>query len=143
MGEIGYYLDASYLVSLLTREPSSDRAAAFAAQNPDPPIASDLAAAEFASAVSRRVRMHELTRRQGRFALATFDHWAADRVQWVEVSPADIAVATSALRRLDLSLRTADAIHIATAQRLDATLVTFDQRMAASARTLGIAVEEP
>jgi uncharacterized protein len=142
VGEIEHYLDASYLVSLLTREPSSDRAAAFAAQNPDPPIASDLAAAEFASAISRRVRMRELTRRQGRFALATFDYWAADSVRWVEVSPADIAMATSALRRLDLVLRTADAIHIAVAQRLGATLVTFDQRMAEAARVLGLTVTE-
>jgi predicted nucleic acid-binding protein len=36
-----------------------------------------------------------------------------------------------------------DALHIAIAQRLDATLVTFDQRMAASARALGMAVATP
>jgi predicted nucleic acid-binding protein len=41
-----------------------------------------------------------------------------------------------------MTLLTADAIHIAVAQRLGATLVTVDQRMAAAARTLGIAVAD-
>jgi predicted nucleic acid-binding protein len=138
VGEVEYYLDASYIVSLLTLEPLSDRAVGFAQQNPFPPLTSD-----FAFAISRRVRMHELTRRQGQFALATFDDWASDKVRWIEVSSVDIALATSSLRRLDLSLRTADAIHIAVAERLGATLVTFDQRMAAASRTLGVAVTEP
>ena len=44
------------------------------------------------------------------------------------------------LRRLDLTLRTPDALHIAIAQRLAAELMTFDQKMAASARALGTAV---
>jgi predicted nucleic acid-binding protein len=47
------------------------------------------------------------------------------------------------LRQLDLPLRTLDALHIASAQRLRATLVAFDQRMADSARTLGVAVAVP
>jgi predicted nucleic acid-binding protein len=42
------------------------------------------------------------------------------------------------LRRLDLNLRTPDAIHIAIAQRLGAELATFDVRMAESAEALGV-----
>jgi predicted nucleic acid-binding protein len=42
-----------------------------------------------------------------------------------------------------LPLRTPDAIHIAIAERVDATLVTFDLAMAASARALGTAVTAP
>jgi predicted nucleic acid-binding protein len=41
-------------------------------------------------------------------------------------------------RRLDLPLRTPDALNIAIAQRVGADLVTFDDRMVASARALGI-----
>ena len=41
------------------------------------------------------------------------------------------------------TLRTPDAIHIAIAQRIRATLVTFDQRMSESARALGMAVATP
>ncbi len=44
------------------------------------------------------------------------------------------------VRRLDLALRTPDALHIAMAQRVDATLVTFDEKMATCAKALGTPV---
>jgi predicted nucleic acid-binding protein len=52
---------------------------------------------------------------------------------------ADIRAADIFLRRLDLNLRTPDAIHIAIARRLGAELATFDVRMAESAEALGAA----
>ena len=61
----------------------------------------------------------------------------------MEISPADVASATAFLRRLDLTLRTSDALHIAIAQRIGATLVTFDRQMADSTRTPGVAVAVP
>ena len=57
-----------------------------------------------------------------------------------QTQPSDIASAEAYLRRLDLNLRTPDALNIAIAQRVGATLVTFDLRMAEAARTLGTAV---
>ena len=41
------------------------------------------------------------------------------------------------LRRLDLTLRTPDAVHVALARRIGASLASFDKKMAASARALG------
>ena len=52
----------------------------------------------------------------------------------------DIKTAEAFLRRLDLGLRTADALNIAIAQRMRAALITFDERMASSARVLGLSV---
>ena len=46
------------------------------------------------------------------------------------------------VRRFDLALRAPDALHLAIARRLDATLVTLDRRLAAAAGELGIAVDE-
>ena len=46
------------------------------------------------------------------------------------------------VRRFDLALRAPDALHLAVARRLDATLVTLDRRLTAAARELGIAVDE-
>jgi predicted nucleic acid-binding protein len=40
-------------------------------------------------------------------------------------------------------LCTPDAIHVAIARRLEATLVTFDRGMAGAARALGMAVATP
>jgi hypothetical protein len=60
-----------------------------------------------------------------------------------EVATADIEAAIRILRRLDVNLRTPDAIHIAIAGRLGSTLVTFDRSMAAGARALGAEVAAP
>lgn len=48
--------------------------------------------------------------------------------------------AQALLRRLDLPLRTPDALNIAMAQRVEAALATFDIQMARAARTLGLHV---
>jgi len=142
VGEIVHYLDASFLVALLTPELASPRAESFAAANALSLIASDFAAAEYASSIARRVRMGEFTIAQGQFALATFDGWLAQSATWIEISAADIALSTSFLRRLDLPLRTPDAIHIAAALRLEAGLATLDRRTAANARALGLEVAD-
>jgi predicted nucleic acid-binding protein len=138
-----WYLDASFLVALLTAEPFSGRADNFVEGNPAPLIVSDFAAAEFASAIARRVRIRESSREDAMQDLSDFDLWAARSTTQVETVAADMARAASFLRRLDLPLRTPDAIHIAIAERVDATLVTFDLAMAASARALGTVVTTP
>ncbi len=143
MGALSGYLDTSIIVALLKPESLSDRAETFVRGNPTGLIVSDFASAEFASAVARWVRNREINMSEGRIALESFDGWAGRLTQRVEISALDVAVATTFLRRLDLPLRTPDAIHIAIAQRLGATLVTFDRRMAASARAIGAAVAEP
>jgi uncharacterized protein len=143
VGSIDHYLDASFLVALLTAEIASVRAINFASGHPAGLIVSDFASAEFASAISRHVRMGHMPRTEGQIVLSAFDRWALAAAVSIEISPVDIALATTFLRRLDLVLRTPDAIHIAISQRLAATLITFDQRMAAAARMLGVVVVEP
>jgi predicted nucleic acid-binding protein len=135
------YLDASLLVALLTNDPLTSRAVAFMRAEQPVLIVSDFAAAEFASAIARRVRMGEFTSEEGRMGFSTFDAWAARATTRVHTKAADVAAAEAFLRRLDLNLRTADAINIAIAQRFDAALVTFDERMAANARSLGTRTE--
>jgi uncharacterized protein len=53
---------------------------------------------------------------------------------------ADVASAAAFLRRLDLPLRTPDALNIAIAQPVGAEILTFDKKMAVSARVLGSTV---
>jgi predicted nucleic acid-binding protein len=87
--------------------------------------------------------MREFTIEQAETALAGFDAWLARAVNRVEIGTGDVSLATTYIRRLDFPLRTPDALHIAIARRLDATLVTFDRSMAAAARALGMAVATP
>jgi len=51
-----------------------------------------------------------------------------------------LGVAISLVRRLDSGLRAPDALNIAIAQRCEAYLLTFDGKMARSARSLGVTV---
>jgi predicted nucleic acid-binding protein len=85
--------------------------------------------------------MGEFTSEEGCMGFSIFDAWAARATRREHTKAADIAVADAFLRRLDLNLRTADPINIAIAQRLDAALVTFGERMAANARSLDTRME--
>jgi predicted nucleic acid-binding protein len=134
------YLDTSVLVALFADDVHSERAQSFLDVAPSPLIISDFGAAEFASVVARFVRMRQMERNVALKLFTDFDTWTAHAVQRIEAGAADIAAASVMLRRLDLTLRTQDAIHIAVAQRAGADLATFDARQAAAAGALGLAV---
>jgi uncharacterized protein len=140
---VSYYLDASVLVALFVIDPTSARATDCLSAHPVIVVVSDFGAAEFSSAVARRVRTGDLTREDGQLAFLNFDTWIARSAHRQEITTADIGAADRILRRLDINLRTPDAIHIAITQRVGATLVTFDNGMAAAARALGMAVATP
>jgi uncharacterized protein len=101
---------------------------------------SDFAGAEFASVIARRVRMPEVTEQTARIAFAELDAWMSRNTERAETTTADVMAATRALRRLDLTVRTANALNIAITQRICATLMTFDEKMAVAARALGVRV---
>jgi predicted nucleic acid-binding protein len=134
---VSVYLDASVLVALFTQDAFTVRARTFLAARLPILIVSDFAAAEFASAVARLVRTQEITNAQARAVFADFDAWRARGMDTALATPPDILAAASFIRRLDVTLRTADAVNIAIAQRLDATLATFDVKIATSAGALG------
>jgi len=140
---VSLYLDASVLVTLLVIDPSTARAEAFLSAHPEIVVVSDFGVAEFSSAVRRRVRSRDLTPEDAQLAFFNLDTWVARSAYREEVTAADLDAANRILRRLDVHLRTPDAIHVAIAQRLGATLVTFDRSMAVGARALGMAVATP
>lgn len=137
------YLDASVLVPALRPEPSTHITSAYFRRVTQTVIVSDLVAAEVSSAMSRLVRTGTLSQALGEQSLAAFDVLRATFAERVSVDPADIVRAEIIVRRFDLMLKAPDAIHIAVAQRLGATLVTLDRRLAASARALGWPVDIP
>lgn len=134
------YLDANVIVPLFVKDAVSPRALAFMAGQPTDVIISDVASAEFASVLGVRCRTKALTVPQAKAALANFDAWVGAHAVVAETSSADIRSAESMLRRFDLTLRTPDAVHIALAKRMNAELATLDERMAAGARALGVAL---
>lgn len=134
------YLDASVLVALFAKDLFTQRADDFLRRERPALTVSDFAKAEFASAIARRVRTSELSEKEGRDAFAAFDVWTARAVRSIAVSSADIATASTFLRRLDLPLRTPDAINIAIAERTGCALLTFDRKMADNATVLGVSI---
>jgi predicted nucleic acid-binding protein len=134
---VSVYLDTSVLVSLFASDTMSHRADAFLRTDPSVLIVSDFAVAEFASAIARHVRMQTLGAEAARIVFATFDAWIARETERVHTTGSDVASANAFLRRLDLGIRTPDALNIAIAQRIGAELFTFDEQMAIDARTLG------
>jgi predicted nucleic acid-binding protein len=134
------YLDASVLIPLFVPDPHTARATALLRRLSEPLAISDLAAAEFASGISRLVRISDLDADEARKAFAGFDLWSERTSQRVELVPADLKAAESSLRRLDVPLTTPDVLHIAAALRLGFGLATFDDRMAASAKRLGASI---
>ena len=134
------YLDASVLVALFTNDLFTGHADQFLRRQEPGLTVSDFAKAEFASAIARRVRTNELTTEEAQKAFSAVDVWSARAARSITVSPADIAAASAFLRRLDLPLRTPDAINIAIAERAGCTLFTFDQKMAENAKAVGVPV---
>ena len=135
------YLDASILVSFFAIDTLSSRAESVL-KTQSGVIVSNFAAVEFASALARRVRMRLLTEQEARIAFSTFDAWADRTAILVNMDNTDISAAAAFLRRLDLTLRTQDALHVAMARRLDAAVLTFDKQMREAARVLGVNVSD-
>ena len=134
------YLDAIALVALLTVDALTARADAHFRTLAPILVVSDYATAEFASALGRRVRTGEIGRDHARAAFAALDQRLDDAAERVDLGASDVAAAASFLRRLDLTLRTPDALNIALCHRVSATLITFDDKMASVSRTLGVPV---
>jgi predicted nucleic acid-binding protein len=137
---LNLYLDASVIVALLTNDVFTARADAYLRAHAPILIVSDFAALEFTSVIARRVRTRQVTRQIARKIFAALDAWIIRNTERAETTSEDVTLSTRALRRLDLTLRAADALNIAIAQRIDATLMTFDEKMAVAAKALGVAV---
>lgn len=126
------YVDASALVKLVVREAESDAVRDFLMAQPSP-LTSRIATVEVRRAIGRAMEApHEE-------ALAAV--W--DRIEIIEL---DAAIADSAALIAPRTIRSLDAIHLASAlalaDELDA-FVTYDVRLAEAAAASGLTVVSP
>lgn len=128
------YLDTSVLAAYYCPEALSDRAEAAILESATPLI-SQLVEVELQSAVARKVRERELLKDDGVEILTRFrlhlDSACYSRLP-IEASHYDIA--GTWISRLDVALRTLDALHLAVCFDADATLLTADTGLARAAR---------
>lgn len=132
------WLDASVLVSLITREPTSHQIDDLLYQEVNTPFVSDFCVAECSSVIARLVRIGVRTADEADELFQSLDLWIETASAPIDVEGDDIALATAFVRRPGVSLRAPDAIHIAAAHRLGATLLTLDRGMARAAAALGV-----
>ncbi len=140
---MSWYLDASVLVPTLVQQSATAPVEAYLRASRQERLISDFAAAEVGSALSRLVRMGLMSNPEAAARLADFDAWRAATSSTADVHASDVRLAYVYVHRFDLMLRAPDALHLAMARRLDATLFTLDRRLVNAGQALGIMVEVP
>lgn len=134
---MAFYLDVSALVPVLLDDAHGPAMTRWLRQEPRTVIVSDFAAAEFAGVVSRSVKMYRLSGSAAAAILARFDNWR-QKSATVRLTDANVVASCARLvRDFALKLSVPDALHLAMAMTDGTTLVTFDERLADAAKTLG------
>ncbi|MEQ7156388.1 type II toxin-antitoxin system VapC family toxin [Brevundimonas aurifodinae] len=137
------YLDASALVSMISGEPTAGAVLSQIRLGDAPPLISDFATAESSAALAKLGRTGAFPVARLRELYSDLDRWALTAAEEVAIVSSDIAAANALVRRPEVSLRAPDAIHIAAAHRLGATLLTLDRGMARAAAALGVPYLNP
>jgi predicted nucleic acid-binding protein len=132
-----FYADASALVKLARDETESASLSAYLAGANL--VSSELALAEVPRALRRAVAMDPALPLEGLWGRVD------ELIHRIALRPIDHDVLLGAGALTEPSLRTLDAIHVATALRLSPVeaFVTYDQRQAAAARLAGLRTVAP
>lgn len=137
------YLDTSLVIAVLTRETASARALDWlGAQNPEDLIISAWVTTEVSSALSIKLRTGQLEAKDRAAALTTFRRLAADSFGIVAITAVHLQMAARFCDQHALGLRAGDALHLAVADDVGATVITLDRGMYDAGAALGISVLE-
>lgn len=133
------YLDTSAIVPYYVPEKLSDVVEQLLQKQEDKPIISQLVEVELFSALSRRVRMGEVSQNDARRITELFEnHLNESLYRLVLLENQHYRLARDWISRFDLPLRTLDALHLAVCSINNFSLVTADDKLAQSATILGI-----
>ncbi|MBI5752537.1 MAG: type II toxin-antitoxin system VapC family toxin [Hydrogenophilales bacterium] len=134
------YLDTSFLTPLFREEATSAKVANFLSRQEAGSLAvSKWASVEFASLISRDVRMGTLTAAQGKRLIAEFDSIVAASLVVLIPSANDFSLAQEYVANFATQLRGPDALHLAVAHNNGGEFVaTLDEGMLAAAKKLKI-----
>ncbi len=136
------YLDTSVLVSAYTSEPATPRVLSLLNSGRDEATAiSEWVATEFHAALSIKIRTQEIDEAYRDEALALFATSIAEAMDVVPVTTAHFRYAARLADQHELGLRAGDALHLAIASDVGATLWTLDNRLARAGEALGVAVK--
>lgn len=136
----GLYLDTSALLPYYREEPVSGSVQALLISLTGPALITRLSRVEFASALARWVRMGELSETQAtEIEIAHQQDFEAGCFRIISMTVKHYRQAERWLLSRKSSLRTLDALHLASAHLHGVELVTCDGGLARSAEQLGVA----
>ena len=130
------YCDTSFLTPLILQEATSDAVAAYISRLPAGDLAiSQWVRLEFASLVSREVRMGGLTEPEAQAASREFSHLVSDSYRVITPLVADYDVAKGFIENFATGLRAGDALHLAIARNHGAqAFYTLDRGLLKAAK---------
>ncbi len=133
------YLDTSVLVSCLTREAETPRMQRWLAEQDQTQLAiSDWVVTEFSSALSIKMRTGQIGSSDRDHALAMFTTLSIETFHVLSIATAQFRAAARFADQHGLSLRAADALHLAVCADHGATLCTLDRRLAEAGPPLAV-----
>ncbi len=134
-----FYLDTSVLLPYYREEPLTQQVEGFLQSISPPVLISDLARVEFASAVSRWVRMSEITEAQANLVESAFlKDIESGLFLCLPLKPFHYQQAERWISGRKTSLRTLDALHLACSFFYGARIVTCDSVLYSSALILRV-----
>ncbi len=134
------YFDTSFLAPLILPEATSEPIAGFFDALPPEDLAvSHWTRVEFASLLSREVRMGYLDPASAHEAGSRFEAMVRESFIVILPNPDDFDRARDCLNRFETGLRAADALHLAIAwNRGSQVIYSLDKRMIAAGKKLGL-----
>jgi len=135
------YVDTSILAAYYCPEPLSERAEE-RLRAPHPPVLSWLTDVELHSALAKKGRRNELAERDAeRIQDLLRAHVSNALYEIAAIEHGDFVQARQWMARMDTTLRTLDALHLAVAHRRDLKVLTADQGLADAGRSFEVEVE--
>lgn len=135
------YLDTSVIVAALANEVATSAAQAWLANHSADIHISDWVVTEVSSALSMKVRTGEMTVDRRAAKLANFRQMVADSFTLLPLTSAHFQAAALLADQHQLGLRAGDALHLALAADIGATLFTLDKRLAEAGKQIGASVQ--
>lgn len=132
------YIDTSVLVAYYCPEPLSEKVEVFLTAHIRPVISS-LTDLELFSALSRKVREKGMDRKDaGRVAAKFVAHLNNHYYTYLSVEAHHFRLARDWIGMFKINLRSLDALHLALASSEGLAIVTTDQKLSKSAKTLSL-----